>query len=259
MLIYSLLLPVTIELPAASYRFSTTVTVVCTDSELVVLDTGFPDTKLEKELRRVGLDPLDVTLVANTHFHVDHFGGNRLFKNARILLSRDEHDYQLQWHRSYLAAEDREAFVRASFPRLGRREAVKLVGFLDVVKKRYFKEEYFGDLGHAVFVEDEPVLPGWLQVMKTPGHTPHHLSYVLTGQDSGAIVTGDIIAGRNAYMNGKVNFIEVYTDYRSAQSSIVRLKKRADQWKRTIICPSHELPFHAADGVRVDSRPFEIA
>jgi glyoxylase-like metal-dependent hydrolase (beta-lactamase superfamily II) len=258
MFVYSLLLPVTIELPAASYRFSTTATVVRTDSELVVLDTGFPDTGLEKELHNIGLDPLDVTLVANTHFHVDHFGGNRLFKKARILMSREEHRYQLEWHRFYLAASNREAFVIDSFPRLGEREAVKLVQFLDVVKKRYFKKEYFGDLEHAVFVEDEPTLPDWLQVIKTPGHTPHHLSYVLRGRNAGAIVTGDIIAGRNAYMNGKVNFIEVYTDFERAQLSITSLKLRAKSWPHTIICPSHELPFHAADGVRVVERPFEI-
>ena len=259
MLVYSLLLPVTIELPTASYRFSTTVTVVRTESELVVLDTGFPDTGLGKEFQSMGLDPLDVTLVANTHFHVDHFGGNRFFNKARILMSREEHRYQLEWHRAYLAASDRKAFVMNSFQRLGEREAKKLVGFLDVVKKRYFKEEYFGDLGHALFIEDCPPLPEWLQVINTPGHTPHHVSYILKGRNAGGIVTGDIIAGRNAYMNGKVNFIEVYTDYQSARLSIMSIKREADTWSDTIICPSHEEPFHAGNGVRVAERPFEIA
>ena len=115
------------------------------------------------------------------------------------------------------------------------------------------------DCPDAVFVEDGPFLPDWLQVMKTPGHTPHHLSYVLKGRNAGAIVTGDIIAGRNAYMNGKVNFIEIYTNYQSAQLSVMSLKGVAEEWPDTIICPSHEGPFHAADGVAVAERPFEIA
>jgi glyoxylase-like metal-dependent hydrolase (beta-lactamase superfamily II) len=259
MFVQSVLLPVTIELKTSSYRFSTTVTIVHTESDLVVIDTGFPDTGLEKEMQRLGFRPEDVSIVFNTHFHVDHFGGNRLFKNARIVLSRAEHVYQTKWHRSYLAAEYRAELVASSFPRLNRRETDKLVQFLDVVKNRYFKEEYFGDMHHAEYIEDHPSLPDWLEVVQTPGHTPHHLSYVLKGRKSGAIVTGDIVAARNAYMNGKVNFIEVYTDYDAAQQSIQALKERAVTWPRTIICPSHELPFVAADGTRVDEFPFEIS
>jgi glyoxylase-like metal-dependent hydrolase (beta-lactamase superfamily II) len=258
MLVYSLLTPVTIELPSAMYRFSTAVTVVRTDSELAVLDTGFPRSGLEYMLHRLGFDPLDFTLVANTHFHVDHFGGNRLFRNARILMSREEYRYQLSWHNSYSAADDRVACVMASFPRLRVREAEKLVSFLDVVKRRYFKGEYFGDLERAVFIEDDPPLPSWLGVMRTPGHTPHHLSYLLKGYETRAIVTGDIIAGRNAYINGKVNFIEVYTDYRTAQLSVASLKTFADRQSGTIICPSHEGPFLASDGGPVTECPFEV-
>jgi glyoxylase-like metal-dependent hydrolase (beta-lactamase superfamily II) len=258
MRIHSFLLPVTIELPAASYRFSTTVTVVQTSSELLVVDTGFPDTGLEEEFHRAGLNPDDVTMVANTHFHVDHFGGNRLFANARILMSREEYHYQLAWHRTYLEAGDKKALVAASFPRLAERQVGKLVRFLDVVKSRYFKDTYFGDMHQAVYIEDKPALPDWLRVMHTPGHTPHHVSYVLQGLRGGAIVTGDIIAGRNAYMNGKVNFIEVYTDYDEALKSIESLKAVAGIWPHTVICPSHEMPFYAADGAHVQEFPFDI-
>jgi hypothetical protein len=41
-------------------------------------------------------------------------GGNRLSRNTLILMSREEHRYQLGWHESYLAAGDRVTFVMGS-------------------------------------------------------------------------------------------------------------------------------------------------
>jgi len=41
-------------------------------------------------------------------------GGNRLFRNALILMSREERRYQRGWHESYLAVGDRVAFVMGS-------------------------------------------------------------------------------------------------------------------------------------------------
>jgi Rieske Fe-S protein len=59
-------------------------------------------------------------------------------------------------------------------------------------------------------------------------------------------------------MKGKVNFIEVYTDYHAAQLSVASLKAYADRKPGTIICPSHESPFLASDGGRVTECPFAI-
>jgi glyoxylase-like metal-dependent hydrolase (beta-lactamase superfamily II) len=254
MRLYSVLTPVDIQVGGVSRRFPTAVTVVRTGSDLAVIDTGFPESSLADRLLELGLDPLDFTLVLNTHYHVDHFGGNYLFRNARKILSRAEYEYQHRWHEDYLTSTDRTRFVMGSFPRLGRREAEKLVEFLDVVKNRYFRDDYFGPMESARFIEDEPPLPGWLELFSTPGHTPHHVSCLLRGPERQAIVAGDLVASRSGYMLGRTNFIEVYTDYPAAQRSMEEIRCRAER-PGTLIYPSHEGPFHADDGRPVRDNP----
>jgi glyoxylase-like metal-dependent hydrolase (beta-lactamase superfamily II) len=257
MTIHSLLTPVEISLDSYIHRFPTAVTVMQSESELVVIDTGFPESDLAVQFHEIGLDPLDVDLVVNTHYHVDHFGGNWLFPKARKLVSRHEYQFQHRWHDAYLSSRDRRGFVMRSFPRLSRRDGEKLVRFLDVVQTRFFSDEHFGPMDRAVYLEDDPKMPDWLEIMHTPGHSPHHLSCRVEGVNASAVVTGDIIAGRSGFMNGRLNFIEVYTDYEAAQASIARIREKTAQG-RSLIYPSHEGPFLARDGSPLTDNPFTL-
>jgi N-acyl homoserine lactone hydrolase len=93
-----------------TYDLACTMFVIEGASELIVVDTGTPDPEFSlthhgytvrrpaeqdpaQALRRLGIDPADVTVVVNTHLHWDHCGNNALFPNARFFIQRAELHY----------------------------------------------------------------------------------------------------------------------------------------------------------------------
>lgn len=51
-----------------------------------------PDENLITQLELVGLTPLDIDVVVNSHFHSDHCGCNEFFKRATVICHRKELD-----------------------------------------------------------------------------------------------------------------------------------------------------------------------
>ena len=51
------------------------------------------DENLITQLESVGLDPLDIDVVVNSHFHTDHCGCNEFFKRATVFCHARELDY----------------------------------------------------------------------------------------------------------------------------------------------------------------------
>ncbi len=49
-----------------------------------------PEQTIPGALAKIGLTPADIGVVANSHFHFDHVGGNRFFPHARKICHRDE-------------------------------------------------------------------------------------------------------------------------------------------------------------------------
>jgi N-acyl homoserine lactone hydrolase len=71
---------------------SSTVSLVVSADKRVIVDTGSStDLKLLREaLRGASVRPDEVDMVVNTHLHMDHIGGNSLFRNARFYAHRLE-------------------------------------------------------------------------------------------------------------------------------------------------------------------------
>ena len=49
-----------------------------------------PEQRLHNALKKMGVDPLSIDIVINTHLHADHCSFNRLFKNATWIINRNE-------------------------------------------------------------------------------------------------------------------------------------------------------------------------
>jgi glyoxylase-like metal-dependent hydrolase (beta-lactamase superfamily II) len=109
---------------------------------------------LQQRLRDAGFDPDTVEVVAVSHLHFDHAGGNTRrgeggepalsFPNARYVARRGEWDWAHHTNERTAAS--------------------------------YFAHNYepVRDAGRLELVEDDrEVLPG-LSLRRTPGHTPHH-------------------------------------------------------------------------------------
>jgi glyoxylase-like metal-dependent hydrolase (beta-lactamase superfamily II) len=164
---------------------------VQTDDELVLIDTGagnkedakFRDmyglendgdpTALEDAIRDAGFQPSDVTVVINTHLHFDHAGGDTLrlpdgnvvpaFPGVRHVVQQGE------WEFAHLQNER----LRASYL-LHNLDPLQAAGLLELV--------------------DGPaeIVPG-IQVLPTPGHTPHHQSVLIHSDDEVALYLGDLV------------------------------------------------------------------
>ena len=145
-----------------------------TDEATVLIDTGLGNkesdkfkavygvandgdpTRLETSLSNLGVEPGEVDVIIATHLHFDHAGGGTVagvngeigpaFPTARYVVRRGEYEF---------ARLDNER-IRASYM-ADNFEPLARAGCLDLVD---------GDV---------EVVPG-IQLIHTPGHTPHHQS-----------------------------------------------------------------------------------
>jgi glyoxylase-like metal-dependent hydrolase (beta-lactamase superfamily II) len=132
----------------------------------------FP-TRIEEALAQLGYAADDVDVMLDTHLHFDHAGGNTRratdggielsFPRARYVVQRGE----LEWSRS------RNERIQASYPRHNI-EPVVDAGRMDLVE---------GDV---------EIVPG-VRVLRTPGHTPHHQSVLITSNGATACFLADVI------------------------------------------------------------------
>lgn len=174
-------------------RFSFHALVIETSSRRIVVDTCFGNDKQRsaapfsanlqlpflRDLETAGYDRGEIDTVVCTHLHADHIGWNTMlvdgrwtptFPNARYLITRAEFEH---W-RSELDAQDKvmAAIFKESFD--DSIQPVLDAGLLDLVSPH-----------HRLCDE--------IRLMATPGHTPGHVSVVITSEGQAAIITGDSI------------------------------------------------------------------
>ena len=163
------------------------------DDGLVLIDTGagnkentkFHDiyglenagahhrTMLEEGVRAAGHSMDDIVLVINTHLHFDHAGGNTYRNDAgEVLPSCPKARYLVQRGEFEYATHTNERTAASYFP--ANWETVAAAGRLDLVEGR------------------TEVASG-IEVLPTPGHTPHHQSVVVRSGGETAVFLGDVV------------------------------------------------------------------
>ena len=137
--------------------------------KLIIVDTGLgpPDGTLLDQMGQRGVDRDAVDLVVMTHLHPDHVGwnltdGRPTFPNARYLVSKSDWEY---WTQPTVLAHEPEV----------RDQVVPLDGLrvLDLIEGEYR-------------VTDE------VTTLPTPGHTPGHISLILSSAGERAFILGDV-------------------------------------------------------------------
>lgn len=125
------------------------------------------------DLAAAGYPRESIDTVMCTHLHVDHVGWNTMlvdgewrptFPNARYLMARSEFDY---WRQRHDEAEDSVVFADSVKP-------VVDAGLVDLV-----------DTSHRICDE--------VRLVPTVGHTPGHVSVVISSQGREALITGDFV------------------------------------------------------------------
>jgi len=127
---------------------------VKTGADNILIDTGIGDLPdefrkyykvdrpqtLVQSLASEGLSPEDISIVINTHLHVDHCGNNQLFTNAKFYVQETELNYAYNPHR----------FLKGGYIR-----------------------QLFDGLKYVTLSGDSEIVPG-IEVILTSGHTPGH-------------------------------------------------------------------------------------
>ena len=128
-----------------------------------------PGQELGPQLKTLGISARDVRTVVLTHLHIDHDGGLAHFPHSRILADADE-------------------IARAA----GIRGALQ--GYLPNRWPKWFQPEplvwqqtRYGPFGRSVRLTDA----GDVVAVPTPGHTPSHLSVVVSDGEQRIVLAGD--------------------------------------------------------------------
>jgi glyoxylase-like metal-dependent hydrolase (beta-lactamase superfamily II) len=160
--------------------------VVETSSRRIVVDTGLGNDKEGRKvptwnnrqgpfletLTEAGFTPESIDTVLCTHLHVDHVGWNTklvggqwipTFGNARYVFGKTEYEY---W-RDFSDEADKVAVIN---------DSVKPVV----------------DAGKADLVAADHQLTDEITLIPTPGHSPGHMSVLITSDGETGLLTGDV-------------------------------------------------------------------
>lgn len=152
----------------------------------VLVDTGFGDKLSEKErsfislegerrllnsLERLGIGPLDVDLVINTHLHGDHCGGNTRYEDGEPVATFPWATYCVQ----------RLELADASFPNERTRGTYHAENFQPLERA-----------GQLRVLWGDTRLTDEIRVVVTPGHTRAHQSIFVESQGQKAVFLGDL-------------------------------------------------------------------
>jgi glyoxylase-like metal-dependent hydrolase (beta-lactamase superfamily II) len=169
-----------------------------------------PDDNLISQLGVVGLTPLDIDVVINSHFHSDHCGCNEFFKNATVLC-----------HTRELQAAQAEDGVQN--------------GFLPIDWKQPLPLQTI-DAEHDLFGDNRIVL------LPMPGHTPGMTTALVELSQDGAFLLASDSVPLRANMEMEINPRNTWNAEQSMHSmqEIRRIEDRgvtvlfghdAEQWE----------------------------
>jgi N-acyl homoserine lactone hydrolase len=164
----------------------------------------------------IGISPDDVDIILLSHAHYDHAGNSRLFRNARWIVQRAEHDAM------FGPNPDALGYLPELYDAMRHNDVEVVEGDCDL----------FDD--------------GAVRLLHTPGHTPGHCSlFVRLPQTGAVILSGDVAHSCCNLMHRRVprfNF-----DQQASVMSMNRIDELAEQegakiWVNHDVAQSGTLP-----------------
>jgi N-acyl homoserine lactone hydrolase len=177
---------------------------------IAIVDTGSFSVRqvLLRRLRERGVQRTDVTDILLTHSHYDHVMNWNIFPNAQVAISSDELDWSL--------AQPVE---------------VSLVAELHM-------RELAGSTQLRRIKAGDDALPN-IRALEAPGHTPHHLVFVVEDENARVILAADAVKNRAELFSGTA---DLTLDREASKRSIAALKALWEERTGTILIAGHDLP-----------------
>jgi N-acyl homoserine lactone hydrolase len=164
--------------------------------DVAIFDTGLPQhaAAITTALASEGLSPADVTLVFNTHAHVDHSHNNALFSHARVFFSAEDRQWTRRFHEILATTNDPEPGALAMFyPDIAESGASrKLIRKIAGIEKLLWAPSRWGHPDQDAYLESTPLPPG-ISALATPGHSPFHVSFAIETAERPVLVCGDAL------------------------------------------------------------------
>lgn len=173
--------------------YASSVTLVRNDRQRILVDTSLSTQQaaLVRALAARDLEPADIDLVINTHLHVDHCGNNAIFTRAAIALSRDEWQWTSAFYAAIFASRTPERVAPEFYPELPSYHLpARTIRNVARLARLVWSVEHLGSPDRFRWLETTD-LPAGLQVVSTPGHTPHHISIRIPS--AAVVVAGDAV------------------------------------------------------------------
>jgi glyoxylase-like metal-dependent hydrolase (beta-lactamase superfamily II) len=175
-----------------------TCTLLSRDHHHIIVDTGMPHEayRLLQALEKRGLQPSDIRMVINTHFHVDHVLNNCLFPESEIYGSQQSHDWCCQAYSDLLDEQNWEKLGLKYYPESADYERTpELMHALRRFALRWWDRKRLGDPSRFRWIETHP-LPDDLEFLVTNGHVPGHVSVIVHNGNPPIIIAGDAVLTR---------------------------------------------------------------
>lgn len=161
-----------------SFDIPFTVTFIRSKGKLVMFDSSTggqlantAGLMMKRNMYAAGIDPARISAILVTHFHGDHISGmiaketnSKVFPDAEIVVPTTELGFWNDPTKVPDAVKGLGARIQAS---LGKWKGVRQVA------------------------DGQEVMPG-VRALQTPGHTPGHMSYIVSSGTKSLLVSGDI-------------------------------------------------------------------
>ncbi|SEG53032.1 Glyoxylase, beta-lactamase superfamily II [Methylobacterium sp. 190mf] len=211
-------------LVSENYEPAANIPLIRSGEDLILFDTGGVDFQpglgwLSRHLTTSGIDAGSITKVVLTHGHPDHIWGTVLadgalrFPNATYYAGAAEWDF---WNH-----DD----VWTKLPDAQRPFAIGA------------RRQYAAVRDRVIMMRSGDEVISGIRAIATPGHTPGHLSFEVSGGD-GLIIVGDVVTTPSVYFPNPKWTFGFDADDGQAIDSRVRLLDRAAR-ERTILLGYH--------------------
>jgi glyoxylase-like metal-dependent hydrolase (beta-lactamase superfamily II) len=164
-----------------------------------VVDTGLPHEahQLLEALKKKGLTPSDITIIFNTHFHVDHVLNNCLFPSSEIYGPQESYEWCIALYSDMVKEEGWAKRVLKFYPEIFDYERTEAnMGKMRKFTLRWWDKERLGSLTQFRWTETHS-LPEGLEPLFTQGHVPGHMSLIVPTEGQRTVIAGDALLTRN--------------------------------------------------------------